>query len=62
MLMHCKWTTTDFDPANLKIFRKQYPKGLNFVVVSDVKRSYSRSYDEVIVKFLNLEDLFKEIK
>jgi len=31
------------------------------VVVSDVKRSYSRSYDDVMVKFVNLEDLIKEV-
>jgi predicted AAA+ superfamily ATPase len=60
-VIECKWTTADFDPTNLKIFRRHYPKGLNFVVVSDVKRSYSRSYDDVMVKFVNLEDLIKEL-
>lgn len=61
MVIECKWTATDFDPKNLKIFRRLYPKGFNFVVVSDVKRSYSRSYDDVMVRFVNLEDLIKEM-
>jgi predicted AAA+ superfamily ATPase len=59
MVIECKWTTADFDPANVKIFRRLYPKGLNFVVASDVKRSYSRNYDDVIVKFVDLEGLIK---
>jgi len=60
-VIECKWTATDFDPMNVKIFRRLYPNGLNFVVTSDVKRSYSRSYDDVMVKFVNLEDLIKEV-
>ena len=61
LVIECKWTATDFDPANVKIFRKHYKRGRNLVVVSDVKRSYSRSYDDVTVKFVNLEDLIKEL-
>ncbi len=62
MVIECKWTTADFDPANLKIFRGFYPRGLNFVVASDVKRSYSRNYKDVMVKFVSLEDLIREIE
>jgi len=61
MVIECKWATTDFDSTNIKTFRRHYPKGLNFVVASDVKRSYSRSYDDVMVKFIKLEDLIKEV-
>ena len=61
MVVECKWTATDFDPTNIKIFRRHYQKGLNFVVAADVKRSYSREYDDVMVKFVNLEDLIKEV-
>jgi len=60
MVIECKWTATDFDSTNVKIFRRHYPKGLNFVVASDVERSYSRSYDDVMVKFIKLGDLIKE--
>ena len=61
MVIECKWTATDFDSTNVKIFRRHYPKGLNFVVASDIERSYSRSYDDVMVKFIKLEDLIKEV-
>lgn len=61
MVIECKWTATDFDSTNVKIFRRHYPKGLNFVVASDVERSYFRSYDDVMVKFIKLEDLIKEV-
>jgi uncharacterized protein len=61
MVIECKWTATDFDSTNVKIFRRHYPKGLNFVVASDLERSYSRSYDDVMVKFIKLGDLIKEV-
>lgn len=61
MVIECKWTDADFDSANLKIFRRLYPKGFNFVVVPDIKRAYSRNYDRVTVRFVNLEDLIKEV-
>jgi predicted AAA+ superfamily ATPase len=61
IVIECKWTSADFDPSNIKIFRGFYPEGLNFVVASDITRSYSRSYDDVTVRFVNIEDLIKEI-
>ena len=60
-VIECKWTATDFDPANIKIFRRHYKRGLNFVVVSDIKRSHSRNYGDVTVRFVSLEDLIKEL-
>jgi predicted AAA+ superfamily ATPase len=61
IVIECKWTSADFDPSNIKIFRGFYPEGLNFVVASDITRSYSRSYDDVTVRFVNIEDLIKEL-
>jgi hypothetical protein len=46
---------------NQRLLRRDYPKGLNFVVASDIKRSYSHRYKNVLVKFVNLEDLIKEV-
>jgi hypothetical protein len=60
-VIECKWTASDFDPANLKIFRRIYPKGQNYVVASDLKRSYSKNYNDVMVKFVNLEELIEEL-
>jgi predicted AAA+ superfamily ATPase len=59
--IECKWTASDFNPANLKIFRRLYSKGLNFVVSSDVGKSYSRTYENILVKFVSLKDLIRTI-
>lgn len=59
--IECKWSAADFDAANIKAFRRQYPKGSNFVVASDVKRTFSKHYDSVHVKFVSLASLIKAI-
>lgn len=59
--LECKWSASEFDASNLKAFRRQYPKGSNFLVASDVKKSFSRTYDDIQVRFVSLEDLIKTI-
>lgn len=59
--IECKWSASDFDPTNLKAFRRQYPKGNNFVVASDVQRAFSRQYDTIHVRFVSLAALIREI-
>lgn len=60
-VIECKWSEAEFDSANLMVFRRLYPKGLNFVVAYDTRRSYSRNYGDITVRFANLEGLIKEI-
>jgi uncharacterized protein len=60
-VIECKWSVADFDSTNLKLFRRYYPKGINYVVVSDIKRAYSRNYNDVMVKFINLKELINEL-
>ena len=60
MVIECKWKEADFDPANLKVFRR-IRKGLNFVVASDIRRAYSRSYGGIMVRFVNLDGLVKDM-
>ncbi len=59
--IECKWSVTDFDPTNLKAFRRHYPQGLNLVVASDVQRTYSKRYGDIKVVFISLEGLIKEL-
>ncbi len=61
-IIECKWKANEFEPAGLMSFRKKYPQGLNFVVASDVDRSYTRKYDQIGVKFISLSQLVKELK
>ena len=46
-----------FDPANLRIFRRRYPKGLNLVVARDVTEPYTRQFGSLAVRFAGIEAL-----
>ncbi len=57
LAIECKWSASDFDATNIKSFRRQYPRGDNFVVAADVKRSFTSRYEDVRVRFVGLKDL-----
>jgi uncharacterized protein len=59
--IECKWSADAFDAANLRIFRRHYPKGKNLVVAHDVKESYTRSVDGLQTRFTGLPNLAEEI-
>lgn len=60
--IECKWSAGDFDPGNLKVFRRIYPKGDNFVVASDVTKAFSKNYGTVSVRFVGLQELIQNIQ
>jgi len=62
IVVECKWTRGSFDPKNLKTFRKIYPKGINFVVCSDIDRPSVQKYDTVSANFVSLSSLIDQIK
>jgi predicted AAA+ superfamily ATPase len=55
--IECKWSAGDFDPANIKAFRRLYPEGDNYVVASDVDTPFSRRYDDTTLDFVNARHL-----
>ena len=55
--IECKWTSADFDPSGIKVFRGKYPKGNSYVVASDVDRSFHRRYGELDITFVSLRQL-----
>lgn len=57
--IECKYTDGNFSPGNLKIFRKKYPSGKNYVVASNLSRSYISKYDDIIVETVNLDSLIE---
>lgn len=59
--IECKWSGSDFDATNFLSFRKQYPEGDNFVVANDITKGYSRQYDHIKVKFVNLKGLIESL-
>jgi predicted AAA+ superfamily ATPase len=55
--IECKWSAAEFDPTNLKAFRKQYPRGENLVVAHDVDRPFDREYQGVKVRFVGITEI-----
>jgi len=60
--MQCKWSGSNFDPANLQAFLRQYPQGEGIVVARDVKKPFQRRYGGIPVKFLSLSKLIEDIR
>jgi hypothetical protein len=56
-VVECKWSADAFDPANLRLFRRHYPEGVNFVVAHDVADAYTRRFGSLAVRFIGLEAL-----
>lgn len=59
--IECKWSSSGFDAGNIKIFRKQYPAGCNYVVSADTDRSFTSVYDNISVNFVSLSGLIQKI-
>jgi len=59
--IECKWSADEFDPRNLLAFRRQYPKGRNWVVAKDVDCAYSQHHKGVDVRYVNLAALISQL-
>lgn len=59
--IECKWTSRTINPKNLLVFRKHAPKGKNYIVYANIDRPYEQSFDGLIVHFISLRDLIKEL-
>jgi predicted AAA+ superfamily ATPase len=57
LAIECKWSAASFDPANLHIFRTQYPNGGNVVVAHDIAHAHTRKYGDLTVRFESLTSL-----
>ena len=55
--IECKWAASGFSPNQLKTFRRQYPEGANFVVSHDVDTPFTKTYGDISVQFVGLDDL-----
>lgn len=59
--IECKWSAGQFDAANLKVFRRLYPRGPNFVVAQDIDQTYRRDYRGTKVDFVGLAGLISAL-
>ncbi|GDY19746.1 ATPase [Verrucomicrobiota bacterium] len=55
--MECKWSARDFDPANLLVFARLYPKATLLVTTTDARPAFSRTYNGTEVQFLPLDQI-----
>jgi len=59
--IECKWSADHFEPSGLKAFRRLYKDGKNYVVANDVKRTFRREYNGLIVEFVSLDQLISNL-
>ena len=61
LAIECKWSARDFDPGNLLVFSRAYPKHDLLVVTTDAHPAFIRQYDNRRVHFLTLDRLVERI-
>ena len=59
--IECEWTARDFDPGNLLVFARAYPKATLLVVATDARPSFSREYGRARIEFLGINELIARI-
>ncbi len=60
--IECKWTSNEFDPKNLHIFRQYHPDGENYVVTTDTKIPFIKKYKDLKVKFTSPSKLISDLQ
>lgn len=55
--IECKWSSRDFDPRNMLVFARHYPKATLLVTAHDAKPAFTKEYGETEVHFLTLDSL-----
>lgn len=61
VVVECKWSMRQMDFAALKAFRRRYPDGLNWIVVSDIDRPLRRQEKGITVDYVPLEELAQRL-
>jgi hypothetical protein len=60
--IECKWNPDAVEPSGLRAFRRQYPKGENWIVCPDLKRSFTRGFGDTSATFVSLDMLVDNLK
>jgi hypothetical protein len=61
LAVECKWSARDFDPANLAVFARAYPRHELLVVTTDAHPGFTREYSGRPVRFLTLAALLERL-
>jgi predicted AAA+ superfamily ATPase len=62
MVVECKWSVGDFDPAGIQAFRRRYPRGRNLVVTADRTPPFTKRYGDIAVRFVSLPALIEALR
>jgi hypothetical protein len=60
--IECKGSADELDPRNLLAFRRQYPKGANWVVAPDVGRAFTRHHNGIEIRYGSLGSLVQGLR
>lgn len=60
-VVECQWSAKELDLANLRIFRRRYPRGENFIVAHDVDRPLRRTVGDLTVTVVGLGNLISNL-
>jgi len=61
LAIECKWSARDFDPANMMVFARAYPKAELVVTTPDARPGFTRQYSGVRIQFLTLDRLVQRV-
>lgn len=59
--IECKLSARDFDPANLLVFARLYPKATLLVTTPDARPAFTKKHSDIEVHFLTLDRLVERI-
>jgi uncharacterized protein len=59
--LECKWSASDFEPAGLRAFARNYPEARLLVATTDAELSFNRSYDGLAVEFVGLGEAVSQV-
>lgn len=65
--IECKFTSSSTDVRssalvkNFQAFRQSYPEGDNFVVSSNIERSFKKKFGDITLSFVKVQDLIKKL-
>ncbi len=57
----CHWRAKDFEPKNLRAFRRRYPEGRNWIVCGDIVQAHTQTFGKIRLEFMSLEEMSKWI-
>ena len=60
--IECKRSAAGFDDRTLRLFRKKYPGGKNYVVTLDVTKTFQQNLSDLDVLFVNLSELVEGLR